>query len=814
MMPQTSSPQIFKVRRPDGKVWDIPEHNLDKAIELGGEVVEGMQAESSVSEPTAAPPTPDRVFKVKRPDGQIWDIPERNLAKAQQLGGQVIEDSPQEGTANLPSPDANLGNNGEYGGENPGAAWVKNAVAGLGGLVPDIPIDLHNLTNQREMYDPYTGETFSQTAEEQAANKWERVTDKISKAIDNATGGYTKDTGPINKYSAQFLGSLFPWGWAGKGLQALGAAEKVGKASGAAEKVGAFITDKIGIAPNAKGAAAAAAAGATVGFSEDNDLPVALEIPAVIGAFILGGKFGGAVSSTAKNQGAKLLKPLFEEYPGLEKFLQKQNYQDLAKKINPESIQDLMKTSLIEKETGFLKEKTLSELPQEIRLKLEENPALLNDEEIKTVIDKGLKDFNDQVTNLQKEYFPLTLGEETASPKILAKEDQLANKPNIENFDIAQKQRKLKIAQRLEKVQHDLSSKGANSEELGEKIAKTVGGVYDDAIKLRRENFLNKFGAIVDEPILPIDGYKSELQELTKLIPDNKGNEVAINAAKKRLKNLPEDGKISPRRANDILAGLNEEIKRFPDKTFSKAQMLKIKNKLESDITGISENSLDSITKEQATLLKDARRGYAEDSKIIDKIDESILFNKIGEGNLSVPEKIAQSFNNMPSSQLRLTFDALRRSPNHQEIIPQIQRYYIEEAVKAATKGGADTFNPRIFLDKLPKKAEFDVIFENTKAYQEIKDMSVLLKRVAKFQPARSNSKTEQRRQADRGDLEEGLETISKIAKGDAPGLLNKAFGKLRKFLPEGQSRDENIASLLLSPEKRAEILKMVNHNN
>lgn len=87
MMPDIDNSKTFKVKRPDGQIWDVPEYNLDKAIELGGEVVESFQPQTNASPPQ------EKTFKVKRPDGKIWDVPESNLQKAQELGGQLVDDN-------------------------------------------------------------------------------------------------------------------------------------------------------------------------------------------------------------------------------------------------------------------------------------------------------------------------------------------------------------------------------------------------------------------------------------------------------------------------------------------------------------------------------------------------------------------------------------------------------------------------------------------------------------------------------------------------------------------------------------------------
>jgi hypothetical protein len=676
----------------------------------------------------------------------------------------------------------------EYSGENPTAAFAKNSFAGAIGAAPDLGILAHNLVASEE-------------------NQWPSVTDKISEAIDKATGGYTKDTGAISKNAARFLSSLFALGGVGKAIEVTGTAAKGASAASQVigkgiEKTGSLIKNYLGITnPSAKNVTAGLAGGAAVGVSEEAQLPAYAEIPAVIGSFILGEKAGSKTANLLKSR----LKPLYEKIPGLEQYVLKQNYEDIAKQINPDAISDLIKNSIVDKELGFLTEKTIAELPPEIQVKLKENPALLDEQEINTVIEKGMGEFNSQIKNLEKEYgIPLTTGEFTGSPKIIAKEDALANKPNIEQFDVATKNRRLKIVQRLEKIKNDLTKETPNAQKLGETISKEVEWVYKEAETLRSKNWIRRFGEASDESILPINQYIAKLKEFALLRPDTMGNEVAIKSAPKKLKDgLEYETSISPKRFNNILVGLNEEIARFPHKSFSQAQMSELKGALESDLDSAIQQAK---TAEQASMIKQARLGYAEDSKILDEIDESVLFSKVNKETLEVPEKITKALEGMPASQLELTFNALSRSPNYQKVIPQVQRYYVEEAVKAATKGGADTFNPRIFLENLPNKEEFDIIFQDSNAYKEIKDISVLLKRMAKFQPIRGNSKTAQRLE----DEMEGISKASKAASHAAKGNFGETLFNLLSYFKKGSNFDKITADILVSPEHRKNVLKKV----
>lgn len=140
-MTPSTSPTIYRVRRPDtGQIGEVEEHNLDYAIDLGGEVVDDLlqnepvnqsadiapqsteqnqsiQTQDSMSQrqPISNPePTqqPERMYKVKRPDtGQIGEVSESNLEKAKKMGGIVVDKDGNE----PPQPETNSQEELSYG---------------------------------------------------------------------------------------------------------------------------------------------------------------------------------------------------------------------------------------------------------------------------------------------------------------------------------------------------------------------------------------------------------------------------------------------------------------------------------------------------------------------------------------------------------------------------------------------------------------------------------------------------------------------------------------------------------------------------
>lgn len=85
----------FKVKTPDGRIWDIPESNLDAALARGGEIYEQpiqttLQNTQELSTPVSNQGAQTK--KIQSPDGRIWEIPESNVQAALQRGGKIYQE--------------------------------------------------------------------------------------------------------------------------------------------------------------------------------------------------------------------------------------------------------------------------------------------------------------------------------------------------------------------------------------------------------------------------------------------------------------------------------------------------------------------------------------------------------------------------------------------------------------------------------------------------------------------------------------------------------------------------------------------------
>lgn len=229
-------PPIFRVKFPDG-IYEIPEHNLDQAISLGGEPIDDNLIKNSVdtrgmngtnsgtnltpsnnnnnmaSAPIDGMPPPmapteqpaeirnenqhseERLYLLQFPDGQ-YEIPERNLAKAKQLGGKIVKGIVPLSASSSEEPDS-LGKTL--------ARTAKSVAAGAtGGLVDaatsiyNIPASIANAANAANKDNPFEIDPISgMPVPNNSGNLSElplipSATEAIKEKIDEATGGYTE----------------------------------------------------------------------------------------------------------------------------------------------------------------------------------------------------------------------------------------------------------------------------------------------------------------------------------------------------------------------------------------------------------------------------------------------------------------------------------------------------------------------------------------------------------------------------------------------------------------------------------------------
>lgn len=217
MNPEQSS-KVYKVRRPDGQIWDIPEQNIDKAISLGGKVVNDFDNQPSPSNENPIQ-NQEKVFKVRRPDGQIWDIPEKNLEKAKAMGGTIVDEDPNYNDA----------------GKTLARSAKTLGAAATGGLVDtatsiyNTPASLENAkTPEMKQNSPssFVPESFVPEPSPYPDAQVPLIPSAehaIESKIDEATGGYTKTAnGDSTQAALRMVGAVASPGGLAKGAAKAG----------------------------------------------------------------------------------------------------------------------------------------------------------------------------------------------------------------------------------------------------------------------------------------------------------------------------------------------------------------------------------------------------------------------------------------------------------------------------------------------------------------------------------------------------------------------------------------------------------------
>ena len=716
------------------------------------------------------------------------------------------------------------------------ASMAKNYAVGRYTPLEDLGIAAFNAGTS--LYDLAKGTFFSDEKTPTADKTKEKslklpyASDLVSEVIDYATSGLTEEESAYEKYLPQFVAGIF--GIARQGRKIQDFAKKID--SQKLDKAGQFIEKKLGLTGyTGKNVGAAVGGGLAISEAHKEHMDPIIELPLVLGSFILGGKLGGKLDTQLKLD-KTLLGSLAEKIPGLKQYLKRADYSKLAESIDVDSLGKVIESSIMNKELQFMTENTFSKLPQEIQAKIIENPNLLTEEEIRTVAKLAQSDYDIYTKELEKKWrIPLTAGEHTGSAEIMAKEDYLANKSNINTFDKNMINRKQNIVRGVEKIKQSFSSKNLDNEELGKSLSNEVNYVYTQARKIRAENWKNIWKGLEDKSVIKIDNYVNKLKEFSQFKPDNTGLKTAAEVARERLAGLTETRpsykttdsdiplfeqkgtrdvivtEISPSRFEDIISGLTEKVSSLKDRTFSKAQASKLKGELMKDLDITVEAEAGGIRSGQdASIVKQARDQYKQDSEFIDSLGDSILSDTIDTAGRVVPEKMVQMLDKLPPSQLKSTFEVLSNSPKYAEVLGDVQAHFIHKALKAGLgHKGVDHFSMDAFLKALPEQSALNVIFEGNNAQEEIKEIMFLVNRIARRGVVRGNSKTAQRLDAKETSIEDNImESGEKALQGHGVSAIKNFFSNLSSG--GGTKAEKVLSEILIDPEQRHLILKEV----
>ena len=318
-------PKMLKVKLPDNKIYEVPEHDLDTAISFGGEVLNDnlianpldAQGENSptfnkalnnnnmantmndmdyshnlheqpeqiqttrASEPALSTP---KMLKVVFPDNKTYEVPEGDLKKAMSLGGKVVGEEPH--------------SFGKF-----AARSAKTIGSEIVGSLPDLVSSVYNIPatmensktkamkeNSPSYFAPESPFPEAPAYPDAQLPIIPSVAHAVDSSIDEATGGYTKTKdGDSIQAGLRIATSVATPG----GLSKL--ASNAGKA-GAAKVLGSVGTT------NPTGLAAAGATGAITSEAEK----AGYGTPAALAIGVAGGAGVGAVAFGIRSLDTKL----------------------------------------------------------------------------------------------------------------------------------------------------------------------------------------------------------------------------------------------------------------------------------------------------------------------------------------------------------------------------------------------------------------------------------------------------------------------------------------------------------------------------
>ena len=287
----------FRVRHPSGKVYDVPEDQLDYVISDGGEVVEEGQAPQT----QAAPAAEEERVNVRHPNGKLYNAPKSQLEFLIANGGTLEEDQAQAPNSapiqsNQPEQPDSLGRTL--------ARSAKSAVAGaVGGLVDtatslyNLPASLQNANNEMNKDNPYEVDPISGMPVPNSSSSLPPLpiipsaTEAIKEYADEATGGYTNT--PKGSESIQ------------KGIEVAFSIASPGGLAKAALKGGQHAVSKVLGALGTTKPAGLAGAGAA-GYTTSEASQAGYGAPASIGAGLVAGGVVGGTASAARSLDVKL----------------------------------------------------------------------------------------------------------------------------------------------------------------------------------------------------------------------------------------------------------------------------------------------------------------------------------------------------------------------------------------------------------------------------------------------------------------------------------------------------------------------------
>ena len=652
------------------------------------------------------------------------------------------------------------------------AVAAKHAIAAAVGAPVDIPTSMYDLAALGVNAAAGTNLPYAP-----------KLGHAIEKGIDSATNQYTQ-TLPKDKVLAGAIEGgvgMLSGGFARKGIQAIEQAPKWIKRF--SNLMGS--TSSAMVAAGTAGGAAGAATSQALENAQGQGTKIIAPLVASIGAGVLTHGAASAFARKALTQTAHSLGSLVA------------SPEVVAEKTAKSIVKNILKDG---KQGGSIKREIRSDIlsgdAPYLKPDVVAGFSKLSKTEQQKVLQDGMKDYVKFLVEVeQKQGVPLTAGELTSSPALLTTEDAYANNPLFSTMSDFLLDRKVKLYEGAKKVANSITEQNVSDLSMGTKISEEIKNVKKKLYNIRKTEYEKDLGELGNAKIIPVDPYIKALKKIAKRKPLNELEAASSGYAKKDARrasavfskkkivtesgeaiNIP-DQKLSPLQINRIINGLNKRLKDGSE-AYTKMEQGEIKASLYESL-----NAAEMAGTKEATILKQAKENYRKNSQLLNEIDESYIGNKLE--MLGTPERIAKAFERSEPSELRQTIRFLEQSPEKEQIVKEIQKFYLEGAIEKATADGvATSFSTAKFLKNLPKKEVFDIVFQESTALDDIKQIIRLAKKASEGAVPGSNSRTQMRQMINRE------ESMPNLPSPSATGIVIEA---VKSFVKKG-SESANLA--------------------
>lgn len=357
---------------------------------------------------------------------------------------------------------------------------------------------------------------------------------------------------------------------------------------------------------------------------------------------------------------------------------------------------------------------------------------------------------------------PLTLGQETSDPGVLALEQMARRHPASAGFmrdqDVAQMEKALGA---VEGALNRIDSRGLGAFEVGAQIQKNFNSAVDKARNIRTRQATDDFGKVHSaangRPIVPTDNVRQELQTLIDEFDVPGGGDATaglVNQLKRVQSEFAGAQALTGQQLQRLMQVYSNTARNkgqvFKDIDRSQQRLIagRVLSALERDLDG-AVNTSGQAGDFLATSLRTARDNYRNNSQFIDELRNTVLGRMFNSPIKPSPEAVADKMRTMRPSEITQTIRILQSQDP--EMANGIARHVMEKALEKATvtrtmrasDGSGVKFSPDRFLTHLPNDETVRaVLAHQPNAIKEVRAITEALERIADQGAAAGQSPT------------------------------------------------------------------------